>query len=1345
MPLPLVSILTPAYRGEFFEASLRSALAQTYQNLEIVVCDEGVDPTIGRLVAGIADPRIRYERHAQPLGSAGNLNRCFEVSRGEFIKYLNDDDRLLPDCVERLATTLITRPTVAMATARRRIIDEAGAALPNEPVNMAPVAEDAIIESASVVRAVLECAVNFIGEPTSTLVRRTALERQWPDLPRYRGERFRGFGDLAMWFSVLETGDLAYLAEPLTEFRRHAHQEQKGNSDALWLESYHRLCAAAAAAGLLPADALQRCLATTQLTPGCGTISYRLLAEPDGTPWRRRELGFYCVGADGIAPACEGPEAGSGNFSEHRYLALNPDIAAAGKAVEAETHALLFGADEGRNGISEDLRPGAPTTRLCDAPWTTPSVDADGALHVCRNRPPVDHLFGGGWPNRRGLAELRRRLLTGRLDASCAACPAAPMGATAELCERARARGLTLRGLFLPVVPLARREQAKAPPLADKILLIGHSARRAGGEMLLLSLMKELHVRRGMSVVTVLLAGGELEAEYRLYGQVYVLGQEWRDDAELDALLASLRADGYRHAICNTIVTGDLPQRLHAQGFETASLVHELPTSIRSLIGPERARAMARHADHIVFSADFVRDAFAYAFGLDHARSALIRQGVLFDLEQDAPREARAELRRRLGFPDNARIALGIGVGDLRKGPDLFVEVAAHCTARGPDWHFVWIGQIEGSVRRWIEHDVAAGRLAGRVVLLDNHSDLQPFYLGADAFLLSSREDPFPNVMLDAMSVGLPVVAFAAAGGAPEVLHGGAGIVVPYLDAAAMGEALLGLAANGGGAAKAIGRKERTRIATEFTMSGYAAALWGLFAPCRPSVSAIVPNYNYAQHIEERLRSIFAQTYLPAEIIVLDDASTDDSVARIEALMAESPVPIRLVRNEANSGSVFRQWIKGIHLAAGDLIWVAEADDSCAPTLLASLAHAFCGGDTALAYAQTVFVDADGATLSDGLGHTENIDAEKWTASYFRPGVDEIRDTLAIRNSIVNASAALFRKDLFLDLLADGGEAELTSFGVAGDWYAYVRLLEHGSIHFHCEPLNRQRRHASNATSTRHRQLFEEVLRVQKYVADRHPLTEVVAERIERERTFYFHHSGIAEAEGVTDYRDSETFRAIFGNGPAAAKPARGAAPAAAPAASPQAPPPAVPAAPKVTVIDPAEEARLYRRVEQLFGGGKKEQAKRLLVELADRGSVYWEVYNDLGVLAYEEGDLDAAVRYLSTGAGLELSSTNCLRNLLPVLVGQGELGQSLAVVGNLLRREPDPAPVLDVVADLLKTAQPGPDGVAWLSPSSAAAMDALRGERDAMRAALREREREAQQLQQELDRIRKLRRPRSQ
>ena len=100
-------------------------------------------------------------------------------------------------------------------------------------------------------------------------------------------------------------------------------------------------------------------------------------------------------------------------------------------------------------------------------------------------------------------------------------------------------------------------------------------------------------------------------------------------------------------------------------------------------------------------------------------------------------------------------------------------------------------------------------------------------------------------------------------------------------------------------------------------------------------ISAIIPNYNHAPFLEERIRSILAQTRRPDEIIFLDDASTDDSLAVVSTFDCFSKVIV----NETNSGMPFKQWMKGIEVATGDCVWIAESDDSCEPRMLERLAE----------------------------------------------------------------------------------------------------------------------------------------------------------------------------------------------------------------------------------------------------------------------------------------------------------------------------------------------------------------------------------------------------------------------
>ena len=98
-------------------------------------------------------------------------------------------------------------------------------------------------------------------------------------------------------------------------------------------------------------------------------------------------------------------------------------------------------------------------------------------------------------------------------------------------------------------------------------------------------------------------------------------------------------------------------------------------------------------------------------------------------------------------------------------------------------------------------------------------------------------------------------------------------------------------------------------------------------------VSVIIPNYNHAQYLPERIESVFGQTYPNYEVIILDDCSTDNSREVIEQYRT-NPHVSQIIYNEENSGGVFKQWKKGLSLAKGDLLWIAESDDKCENTFL---------------------------------------------------------------------------------------------------------------------------------------------------------------------------------------------------------------------------------------------------------------------------------------------------------------------------------------------------------------------------------------------------------------------------
>ena len=97
-----------------------------------------------------------------------------------------------------------------------------------------------------------------------------------------------------------------------------------------------------------------------------------------------------------------------------------------------------------------------------------------------------------------------------------------------------------------------------------------------------------------------------------------------------------------------------------------------------------------------------------------------------------------------------------------------------------------------------------------------------------------------------------------------------------------------------------------------------------------PKVSVIVPNYNHERFLRQRIDSILAQTFRDFELILLDDCSTDYS-REILREYASDPHVTHAEFNEVNSGSTFKQWNKGVRLAQGKYVWIAESDDYANP------------------------------------------------------------------------------------------------------------------------------------------------------------------------------------------------------------------------------------------------------------------------------------------------------------------------------------------------------------------------------------------------------------------------------
>lgn len=224
---PLVSIAIPAYNPGFFAASFDSALAQTYGNVEIVICDDSSGPEIEAMVrAREARFPVRYQRNQPRLRPRGNFTRCFEEARGEFIKLLCDDDLLVPTCIASLLDAFRHAPDVTLATSRRRRIDAHGHVLPEQPATTPIVAADSVIAGPTLANAMLMAGLNTIGEPSTVMFRKDELLDQAPAYFRFDGADGHGIVDMVTWAALLLKGDAVYRSEALSSFRVHPGQRQ---------------------------------------------------------------------------------------------------------------------------------------------------------------------------------------------------------------------------------------------------------------------------------------------------------------------------------------------------------------------------------------------------------------------------------------------------------------------------------------------------------------------------------------------------------------------------------------------------------------------------------------------------------------------------------------------------------------------------------------------------------------------------------------------------------------------------------------------------------------------------------------------------------------------------------------------------------------------------------------------------------------------------------------------------------------------------------------------------------------------------------------------------------------
>lgn len=214
------------------------------------------------------------------------------------------------------------------------------------------------------------------------------------------------------------------------------------------------------------------------------------------------------------------------------------------------------------------------------------------------------------------------------------------------------------------------------------------------------------------------------------------------------------------------------------------------------------------------------------------------------------------------------------------------------------------------------------------------------------------------------------------------------------------------------------------------------------------AVSVLIPNYNHAMYLEERIESVLQQTHSNFEVIIFDDCSTDNSVEIINRYRNHEKVS-QVIINAENSGSTFRQWAKGIEMARHEWVWIAESDDWCEPTLLQNLVEGI-QPTTCISFCMSV------AVQDNEILYTNK---SKYLA-YHYPGYEYVREFMLYTTTISNASQAIFRKEVYHKI-----DKSFTTYKFSGDWLFWMLVAQHGEVFVSGKCLNYFRKHPKDVTS----------------------------------------------------------------------------------------------------------------------------------------------------------------------------------------------------------------------------------------------------------------------------------------
>lgn len=333
------------------------------------------------------------------------------------------------------------------------------------------------------------------------------------------------------------------------------------------------------------------------------------------------------------------------------------------------------------------------------------------------------------------------------------------------------------------------------------VVFVTHDASRTGAPLIILKLAEYFKKHLNVTPLNVIFKGDDLTQEFESLGPTYTLQHFMKNpnmlEIEMKALSGALKGRIPIAALVNSAESRIILPHLNNQNIQIINLVHEMA----DYYPPNEWVKIAENSDLVVFPSQPVKKQAIKNTKFKDEQLKVLGQGLFKpEILKVDKKSAKEKIRKELTLPDNAFIVLGCGTTNERKGIDIYVATAINyiqSSVEKKPVYFVWLGEVidEYCINRALK-DIKLANLEDKILFPGAVKDTTNYFVGSDVFYLTSRADPFPCVIHEAMAAQLPVIGFENTGGFVEAIDDTCGFAVPFKDISAVSNIIDGYIAH---------------------------------------------------------------------------------------------------------------------------------------------------------------------------------------------------------------------------------------------------------------------------------------------------------------------------------------------------------------------------------------------------------------------------------------------------------------------------------------------------------------------------------------------------------------------